>query len=100
MSTPTLIKGGQEIAWIDKKKNQLHTLRVCSYSEYYEENECKPCPEGTFSTLENIFICRSCDKVRKNDKYDDLRVICKSKDAFSEPFKTSFDLVDVDFGSD
>ena len=51
---PSIVAGGQALAWVNKRKDLFHSIKICSYSEYYDDfdSKCKPCEEdGQYSTL-------------------------------------------------
>jgi len=49
LTTPTLIKGGQTLAWINKTMMSINMVRVCSYSEFNFREICYPCRSTEFS---------------------------------------------------
>lgn len=51
---PSMVAGGQALAWVNKVNNHFHSIKLCSYSEYYDDFDakCKPCgQEQRYSTL-------------------------------------------------
>ena len=43
LTSPTLIKDGQALAWINKTSMSINMIRVCSYSEWYFREQCFSC---------------------------------------------------------
>ena len=57
----------------------LSLLKICSYSEYYDEETdlCKPCDPGSFSILNDQHSCKRCQKQYEVPNRDiDLEMIC------------------------
>ena len=80
LSTPSLIRGGQSIGWIDKITNTIEFLRICSYSEenIIEEGvgRCQPCPADSFTTLSHLKCTKCSSEVVQEDVM--LRALCEN----------------------
>ena len=80
--------GGSAIGWYDRAKGTISSVKLCSYSEYLDEetDTCLPCGmkngQPSFaSTFENT-QCRTCDEVNSltiGDSYDQFQLICSNK---------------------
>lgn len=93
-----VIKGGQELAWIDRDDGSLNSMKLCSYSEYYdwEIDKCQPCEEQSFSSIDDTYSCKLClhDFVISHRDGDQL-VFCKDP-RYHKDWPTQFNLVDID----
>ena len=75
----TVIKGGQALAQVNKKNNNLIIMKICSYSEQYSENDqnCVPCNKGEYSTLNDK--CISCSAKQISTKNSELNHLCENQ---------------------
>ena len=70
----------------------MHIINICSYSEYFDDQQskCKPCDQEQYSTLFGTH-CQMCDqRFIKNNQTNAFKFICDNSQNFPE-FKTQID---------